>query len=141
MTRAEDVINRVVEFANKHDLDSSVALFDPDVICWNPISQEIKGREARRKVIEIALKAIPDLQWQIKTVLVQGDSAVFEALESGTFTGLLELPNGNIQPTKKSYRLPFIAFLRINNVGLIVEYRNYWDNLSFIRQLGIELRA
>ncbi|MDH2901904.1 MAG: nuclear transport factor 2 family protein [archaeon] len=141
MTRAEDLISKAVESINKHDIDTLFALYDPHVQYWNPVRQEINGKDALRKVVESVFKAFPNEQIQIKNVLVQGDSAAFEALDSATFTAVLETPRGNIQPTNKSYRVPFLGFLRLNNDGLIAEQRDYYDSLSFFRQLGIELRG
>ncbi len=127
---------------NKRDLDTMLTLCDPHVRYWNPARQEVNGRDALRKVFESIFKAFPNEHHdEIKNVLVQENSAAFEAVDSGTFNDVLELPHRNIQPTNKSYNIPFVVFLRINNEGLITEWREYYDSLSFFRQLGIELRG
>jgi ketosteroid isomerase-like protein len=142
MTRVEDVIRKALESTNKRDLDTLLMLCDPQVRYWNPARQEVNGRDALRKVFESIFKAFPNEHHdEIKNVLVQGDSAAFEAVDSGTFDGVLELPRGNIQPTNKSYKIPFVVFSRINNEGPITEWREYYDRLSFFRQIGIELRG
>jgi ketosteroid isomerase-like protein len=120
-------------------LDTLFTCVDEDLVYWNPTRLETKGRENFRKLVQIADRAIPDERWMIKRTLVQGDVAAFEGVDSGTFTGVLESPKGQIQPTNKKYAVPFTAVWQMSGEGngLISEWRSYWDALSFYQQLGI----
>lgn len=134
---AEDVISKVIENWNKHDLAALVALYAPDVVAWNPTRGEFKGREALERVLETAHKAFPDDQTLVRNAVIQSDRVAIEGTYTRTFAGVLELAGRTIQPTNKNYRLPFATFLRVDKDGLISEWRDYWDALSFLRQLGI----
>ncbi len=83
-------------------------------------------------------KALPNLKEEVISIISEGDTVVCEVIETAKFTAPMELPNGIIEPTNKSYKLPVSSFFRINEQGLITEQRTYWDTASWARQIGID---
>jgi predicted ester cyclase len=83
-------------------------------------------------------KALPDLKEEIISVIAAGDSVACQIIETATFTGPMELPSGTIAPTNRAYTLPVGSFFRLDDDGLIVEQRTYWDTASWARQIGID---
>ena len=65
-----------------------------------------------------------------------GDTAINEWWASGTHTGPLEGPDGAIPATGKSLTLRGCDVITVQD-GLIQSQRVYFDQLSFLAQLGL----
>jgi ketosteroid isomerase-like protein len=59
-----------------------------------------------------------------------------EGIFSGTHTGPLATPAGDVPPTGKPLRLAFADVFVIRD-GLIVEHHIYYDQVAFLTQLGL----
>jgi ketosteroid isomerase-like protein len=60
-------------------------------------------------------------------------TGVFE----GTFTKPMPVGNGKfIQPTGKAFKMPMATIALWEN-GVIVEEHLFWDNLTYMRQIGL----
>lgn len=82
-------------------------------------------------------RAIPDFTHEIRGIAVESDQVLaFELHVTGTMTGPLAMPNGDLPPTGRSIDILASDFWRFEN-GLIVEYHAYLDRLDFFRQLGL----
>lgn len=56
---------------------------------------------------------------------------------SGTFSGPMRTPDGKtIQPTGKQFKIPMATIARWED-SRMVEESLFWDNLAFLRQIGI----
>jgi hypothetical protein len=55
----------------------------------------------------------------------------------GTHKGALESPNGSIPATQKPVVMPFCIVARMNDDGLIIDAREYYDAVTLMLQLGI----
>jgi hypothetical protein len=49
----------------------------------------------------------------------------------------LASPEGDIPPTGRSVNAGFAFIARVNADGLVEEDRTYFDNLDFMKQLGL----
>jgi steroid delta-isomerase-like uncharacterized protein len=138
MTPKETVINYWRAW-NEHKLDDMLALLAPDFVSRSSLSQ---GRPVDIDVIargfKIFDKSLPDLKEEIVSIIAEGDIVVCQVIETATFTRAMELPTGVIEPTNRSYKLPFGAFFRVNSQGFIAEQRSYWDTADWERQIGID---
>jgi len=66
-----------------------------------------------------------------------GDTAIDEGWFSGRNTGPVRLPSGeSLPPTGKEFRIRGVDFATVRG-GRIVSYRVYYDQLSFLDQLGL----
>ena len=66
-----------------------------------------------------------------------GEYTAFVTTFTGTFTGPLELPDGNIvEPTRKSFEVVFATIARWWDGKIIEEYLKY-DNALFTQQVGL----
>ncbi len=55
----------------------------------------------------------------------------------GTFTCPLATPEGEVAPTGKKVSLKVAFLAKISPAGLIAEDRSSFDNLAFMKQLGL----
>lgn len=64
-------------------------------------------------------------------------TAVMGEIE-GTFTEPMPIGDGNtIEPTGKAYKLNMVTIGLWNDEGIMYEEFLFWDNLAFMRQLGL----
>jgi SnoaL-like polyketide cyclase len=64
------------------------------------------------------------------------DAAATEVVFTGTHTGPLAMPAGEIPPTGRAVRTTTVSMLRFRN-GMIISERVIGDELELVRQLGV----
>jgi len=97
----------------------------------------IRGRKAIQKHVEGFVRTFPDLKIEFLTVIPSGNHIAFEMAVSGTNTGPMMTPEGEIPPTGKRVEFKAVWIGRISPDGLIEEDRTYLDSADFMRQLGL----
>ena len=66
-----------------------------------------------------------------------GNYTAVTGIMEGTFTKPMPIGNGQfIQPTGKSFKLP-MATIGIWKEGVMIEEYLYWDNQTYMNQLGL----
>jgi len=68
--------------------------------------------------------------------VIAGDTAVTEATYSGTHTGTLRTPNGDIPATGKQVQGRQVAVQRVRD-GLVWSEHLYFDQLEMLSSLGL----
>lgn len=90
------------------------------------------GLEGHNAIVALFKASFPDMDWQIKEMIAEGDRVVarttMEATHTGEFFG--------IPPTGKHVSLDGIHILRIAD-GRIAEHWGNNDDLGLMRQLGV----
>jgi steroid delta-isomerase-like uncharacterized protein len=122
------------EALNHDDLDAAVALFAEDVETITPGGTE-KGRDAFRALGEAFLRAVPDMHHDIVRTFEDGDTIVVEGVYSGTQTGPLETPQGTLPASGNEFAFPYVDIMQARD-GVCVSHRVYWDNVTFLSQIG-----
>jgi steroid delta-isomerase-like uncharacterized protein len=75
--------------------------------------------------------AFPDFDYEVKRMVSEGDTVVWEGVFKGTHKGdLMGLP-----PTNKQVALPLAFAVEFHN-GLITNWRTYLDQTTLMRQVG-----
>jgi steroid delta-isomerase-like uncharacterized protein len=116
------------------DLDGSSELVAEDIEWANPIAS-LRGRDELRGLLEVFWTAIPDFRHEIAEVVASGDLVALRGTATGTHSGPLAGPAGEIPASGKAISFPFAAWARVED-GLIREFRGYWDVLGFMQQIG-----
>jgi steroid delta-isomerase-like uncharacterized protein len=82
------------------------------------------------------LDAFPDLHFDVKDIVAQGDLVVISWMATGNHTKPLNTPGGSISPTNRKINVPgmFLSEIRDNK---ITRQTITWDQLSFLMQLGV----
>ena len=135
-----ETVKKFLDRWNKHDVDGIVTLLDAEIVGSNPLLDPHKQRgiEGVREGTTALIRAFPDIKMEIAKTVVQGDTVAVEYVETATLKGPFELSTLSTQPTNRSYKLPVALFFRVNDKGLIVELRSYWDTRKYFQQIGID---
>jgi steroid delta-isomerase-like uncharacterized protein len=134
MTDAEQVVKEWAARLDAGDLDGSSELVAEDVDWANPVAS-VHGREELRGLLGVFWTAIPDFRHQITDVVSSGDLVAIRGVASGTHSGPLAGPAGEIPASGRSISFDFAAFARVED-GLIREFRGYWDAMGLMQQMG-----
>jgi ketosteroid isomerase-like protein len=80
-------------------------------------------------------KIFANLRVEVKNIFGQDEWVCVQGIMTGTHVSPFTLQNGKqIQPTGKSFRIPFSNVARVKN-GKITEIHEYFDQMSFMTQL------
>ena len=120
---------------NTGDLDAALAVFDPDCEIMTP-DGAMTGVAAQRALGEAFRRAAPDNHLTALRTFEAGDTILVEGVYTGTHTGPLIGPNGTIPPTGRPFSFPYCDVLQARD-GKFVSHRIYWDNATFLGQLGL----
>ena len=134
MASAEQVVEEWAARLDAGDLDGSSELVAEDVEWANPVAS-VRGRDELRGLLEVFWTAIPDFKHEISDVVASGDLVALRGLATGTQTGPLAGPAGEIPASGRTISFHFAAFARVED-GLIREFRGYWDAMGFMQQIG-----
>jgi steroid delta-isomerase-like uncharacterized protein len=134
MADAEHVVREWTARLDAGDLDGSSNFVAEDVEWTNPVAA-VRGRNELRALLDVFWTAIPDFRHEITDVLSSGGLVALRGVGSGTNTGPLAGPMGEIPASGRSISFPFAAWARVED-GLIREFRGYWDVMGFMQQIG-----
>ncbi len=134
----EETIHKSLEALNKHDAPGFAVTYAPATTVLDPQYDEpLAGRDAVRKDIEDLVRAFPDLQASVKTLLAQGDTYAAEIAFNGTHKGPFAGPDGELPATNRRVEFRGTMIGRVDKEGLVVEERRYFDLAGLMGQLGL----
>lgn len=117
------------------DIDLAVKPFATDVTLSFP-DGPMAGVEALRAVVTTFVTAFPGMRLDRRHTWVDGETAVVELVFNGTQSGPLITPAGEVPPSGKSVTFSLVDVFTAQD-GQVTEHRVYWDNVSFLSQLGL----
>ena len=122
---------------NRGDIPAFVRLYHPDAVVHDPqYSEPLVGRERIEQDIVALVRAVPDLRITIRTVLQHAADSASQYTISGTQTGPLIGPEGEIPPSGEAIEANASVFSRLDQDGLVVEEHRYYDVLTLFPQVG-----
>jgi len=135
----EDLISLAsenVEAWTVGDWDRVRAPLAPDVV-YNEVGTQrtLHGADEVVEVYKDWKRAIPDGKGRVVSALASGNTVVLEVIWSGTQTGLLRGPGGDIPPSGKSFSLPAAQVITFKD-DKVVECHHYFDLLTMLQQIG-----
>ena len=136
MGETETVLERGIELWNKHDRDGWVGIFDDGAELEAPGGIRVSGRQGAELFYDTWNEAFPDNTIEDAVVFGAGDRGAEEARFTGTHTGTLRSPGGDIPPTGKSVSSRYAAVSRVEN-GKVAAFHMYFDVAEVLVQLGI----
>ena len=132
------IAKNIMEAMNSGDYVVMANIYAPDAVMITPDQPEpVLGREAFLKYYQTTLRAVPDLKFEATSTLFSGDTIICEFLVSGTFTGPMATPEGDVAPTGNSVKMRSVTLFKIGPDGLIAEDRTYYDTFTQMQQLGL----
>jgi steroid delta-isomerase-like uncharacterized protein len=137
MSRADN-IRKAIDAFNRHDAEAFAATYSPDAVVYDPYYPEsLRGREAVRKDMEDFFLAFPDANVAARTIIEDDAVAALEVLVTGTHTGPLPLPSGEVPGTGRKISFQGAHFFRFNSRDQSIEDHRYYDVLGQLTQLGL----
>ena len=130
------LVDRHYAQINRNDFSDATELFSPDVVTQVPDAGRLTGIEPFIAYGQAFLRAFPDGRIHGDRYLVSGDRVVVEGRFTGTNTGPLQTPAGEVPPTGRGMVLPFADVFLVTD-GRITEHRVYYDTLGLMAQLGL----
>ena len=131
-----EVFVRGTDTFNAHDIDGFAAVLADDVVFQAPGGMHGHGKPACVEFYGGWLSAFPDGHVEVHDVHFIDDVAVEEGTFSGTHTGVLHTPTGEIPPTGRSVSLGYIQVLRFRD-GKHVSFNLMFDRLLMLEQLDL----
>ncbi|HYA53757.1 MAG TPA: ester cyclase [Streptosporangiaceae bacterium] len=135
MSDLERLLRVHYDGVNSGDLDVALSVFDPDCEIVTP-NGPARGAQAQRALGEAFATAAPDNHLEALRTFEAGDTIIVEGVYTGTHTGPLAGPGGTIPASGRRFSLPFVDILQARD-GRFVSHRIYWDNATFLAQLGV----
>jgi steroid delta-isomerase-like uncharacterized protein len=136
MSDPRQVTTEGVEAFNAHDEQRLRALYADDAVLEAPGPARLEGAEQAVEYIMVWLRAFPDARQTIDNEIASGDWVVQEFTFTGTHTGALSAPEGDIPPTNRNLTGHGVQIARVRE-GKIVEERVYFDQVDVLTQLGV----
>lgn len=133
-----ELAQKIYEGFNKGDYDSCLALAAEDIeVVLTPFNQIFRGHSGFQEFMAGFKRAFPDITLTVINQVTTEDQIVNECVWSGTHTGPLLSPAGEIPPTGKTVSGAAICEVWGIRDGKLASLHNYQDVSSWLRQLGL----
>ena len=133
---AIDVARGSIEAFNAGDWDRFRALHAEGVVEEELATQRrIEGIDALLESNQGWKRAFPDANGDVTNALERGDVAVLEITWSGTQSGPLEMPDGEVPASNKRAEVRACQVFRVEG-DRIAESRHYFDMTTLLQQVG-----
>ena len=110
-----------------------------DIVVYWPDGRKTEGNDVHIEDLKALFVYAPDTRIQQHPIRIScGNLTAVTGVFEGTFTEPMPIGGGKtIAPTGKSFRFLMATFGRWEN-GQMVEEWLFWDNKTFMRQVGLE---
>lgn len=132
------IVEEGLEAFNAHDWGRFFSRYHESVVEYAPeLTEPVKGVAALRERFENGAEAFPDQRIDGVRTFGQGDWVCLEGVFRGTQTGPFVGPGGRTIPaTNKRVEL-WVALVFKIEAGKVTEEHDYYDNMTFMSQLGL----
>jgi len=125
----------VVEAFNNDDWDAARGLLGDSTYNELGTQRSLAGADAIIEGLQGWKAAMPDVKGTVTSAVESGQRVVLEVTWEGTQTGEMVTEQGTIPPSGKRQRTPSAFVFDFEN-GTLKESRNYFDLLTFLKQIG-----
>lgn len=131
------LIERDIELWNARDREGWMAGMDLHRLkIRGPGGVRLTGREAAEEMWSMYNDAFPDNRLEITAIHADDRGGVHEGVATGTHTGPLRGPAGEIPPTGRVAQLSFCGVYEFDE-GKITTFNLYFDQVELLTQLGV----
>jgi len=135
-TTVREAFERGTATFNAHDLDGFTEVLSEDVVFKAPGGIHGEGKTSCAAFFGSWFAAFPNARVDVKAVHIIDDVAVEEGTFTGTQSGVLHGPMGDIPPTGRSVAVEYIQVLRFRD-GKHISFNLMFDRLTMLEQLGL----
>jgi steroid delta-isomerase-like uncharacterized protein len=132
---SRQVAERAYAVMAAYDVPGLMALCAPECE-FTEAGETLRGPEQIGPYLQAYFTAFPDMRLDVLKMVEEGDSVVAEVRFTGTHTGPLAMPGGELPPTGKRIDMQTADCLTVHG-GQITSWRVYLDSADFMRQLGL----
>jgi steroid delta-isomerase-like uncharacterized protein len=118
---------------NRHDLTQIDQFIAPGSVNHNARTGTPDGPQGAREVFERLWAGSSDMQFEIQSMVAEGNKVVCIGIMHGTHDG----PFQGIPATNNLTHARHIHVLTFNEHGLITEHLAVRDDVAFLKQLGV----
>lgn len=129
-----DFIHLVHQHLNDWDFGPLRDYFADDVETQTP-GGTLKTFDEWQALGEAFKVAAPDARHELLRSWEDGDTVIAEGIFAGTQTGPLAGEGGTVPASGNSFAFPYVDIFQLRD-GVCVSHRVYWDNASFLMQIG-----
>ncbi len=130
------VVQDIMEMVTRHELHRTPEFFHEDYTADVPGVTGLT-RDQARQWTQTLVDAFPDFNYEITRIVAHGDDVVVMSTISGTNTGPLPLPTGEIAPpTGRPFRTAVCYFYTVRD-GKVAQAQGYMDMADILSQLGL----
>jgi steroid delta-isomerase-like uncharacterized protein len=135
MAQLTEQATSILEAFNSDDWDTTRTLVGDSTYKELGTGRSLTGADAIVEALQGWKAAMPDVTGTVTSATESGQRVVLEVVWEGTQTGEMVTEQGTIPASGKRQRTPS-AFVFDFEGGKLVESRNYFDLLTFLRQIG-----
>jgi steroid delta-isomerase-like uncharacterized protein len=135
MSEAREVGQRWFDAVTAGDRAAARALLADEIDFYGPGADVTSADEVADLMTGYAV-AIPRATFDVAAWHEAGDVAVAEGVYRGRHDGPFRTPQGEVPPTGREVAVPFVTVFEANE-GRLTVHRAYWDNATFMAQLGL----
>ena len=133
MADPKSVIERHVQAFGAKDAEAEPHSADAEMIA--PVGQ-FRGRDQVLGFLGAYWEAFPDGQLEIVRSTGDGTLIAAEGVFTGTHSGILRTPNGDVPPTGQPVKIRWMAMYEVSGDELVFEHL-YFDQSELMTQLGL----
>ncbi|MEU8178436.1 nuclear transport factor 2 family protein [Microbispora hainanensis] len=133
-----DVVDRMLDAMNAHDLHTVLRCYAPGAVVVGPEMEAGEPGEIGSYMLQM-WEGFPDLHFTRWETITLGDAVATEMTAAGTHTGpYLVVGGDHLAPTGRRISVRVSWFWHLKD-GLILSQRYYYDQLEIYSQLGLRL--
>ncbi len=131
------VVRKIFDGLNSHDLDIVDKYMASDVKTEAPGAPGLMDKQKDRMYTQQFINAFPDLRFDIRDIIAQGNWVAVTWTARGTHKAPLSTLQGDtIPPTNKSATVPGCTVVELKNEKVVRQHL-YWDMVTLLTQLGV----
>ena len=134
------IARKSIDDLNKHDVNAVDQYWDKNIRIEAPGMPAVMNIPQGKKYTQGFFDAFPDLHFDLRDVVAQGDKVVITWSAHGTHKGNLVGPDQTttIPPTNQKATVPGCTILEIKN-NMVTSQQIYWDMVTLLTQLGVRV--
>ncbi len=134
------IVRQIFDYLNKHDVPGTEQYLTSSVQYEAPGVPGLMKRDQGRLYTQGFIEAFPDLHFDLKDVIAQGNKVATTWVASGTNKGTMTTPDGTVTlpPTNKKASVPGVTVFDFQN-DKIIHQAIYWDQVMLLKQLGVNV--
>ncbi|HET7465821.1 MAG TPA: ester cyclase [Candidatus Dormibacteraeota bacterium] len=136
MPTPRELLDYVIDALNSKDEERYIKFVGPEFELRAPGGVTVRGKEGFRNWHQTWTEACPDCTVQCHNAVSDPTQVIWEGTFTGTHTGVLHLPSGDVPPTGKHVTVDYAGAMRV--AGREIAYwRDYFDSMEMMVQLGL----